>query len=203
MDPDVSDVELVERLRQGDAISFRAAYRRYSGRIFAFLVRLAGQRDVAEDANQETWLAAARHVRRLRPESDLGAWLFTIARNQLRSAKRRPAAHIEQQLGEISDGHHPVTATDSDPSCRDLEAALQALPDAHREILLLFAVEGLSIEQVAEVLRIRPDAARQRLSRARAALAALLATDSSGESDPASLASGGVARRARRTGGGA
>lgn len=67
-----------------------------------------------------------------------------------------------------------MTSWDSDPTCRDLERALADLPETPREILLLVAIEGLEIAQAATVLGLSADTARQRLSRARAALAAAL-----------------------------
>jgi len=168
------EAELIRRTRQGDGTAFRELYRRYSGRIFAFLLRLSGRRDLAEDLHQETWLAAARHAGGLRPSSDFGAWLFTVARNHFRSARRRVAIAATHMSASRAPPTQASLDLDTDPTCRDLEMALAELPDNHREILLLVGVEGLSIDRVAAVLEIRPDAVRQRLARARAALAAAL-----------------------------
>jgi len=124
-------------------------------------------------------MRVAQHHRRLRPDSDLAAWIFAIARNTFASSRRKtvredPARH---PLGVA----HAEALFDSDPACLDLERALAALPEAHREILLLSGVEGLDIARVATILDLRADAARQRLSRARAALAqALEATPATG-----------------------
>jgi RNA polymerase sigma-70 factor (ECF subfamily) len=164
---------LVQRLRAGDRQAFRVLYARYAQPSFGFLLRLCGRRELAEDLHQETWLAVARHATRLAPDSDLGAWIFTIARNQLRSAHRSATRARPPEAPAI-------VATDDDPAAHDLERALAALPDAHREILLLVGVEGLSVERAAAVLSLRPDAARQRLARARAALAARLEADAAG-----------------------
>lgn len=167
------DAELVDRLRRGDGTAFRELYARFAPASFGFLVRLAGDREVAEDLHQEVWLSIARHAGRLDPGTDLAAWIFTIARHRFFSSRRRtrPApslsenAQIEAAVG--------VTSSD-DPACRDLERALVALPDGHREVLLLVGVEGLDTTQAAAVLGIRTEALRQRLARARAALAAAL-----------------------------
>jgi RNA polymerase sigma-70 factor, ECF subfamily len=168
--------ELVELLRRCDRAAFRELYARYAQPTFAFLRRLARRHDAAEDLQQETWLAVARHASRLAPGSDLAAWIFTIARNQFRSWRRRvpePAAGAAVlQL---------VSASTGDPGDHDLERALAALPEIHREILLLVGVQGLATERAADVLGIRADAARQRLARARAALAEALRAD---DADP-------------------
>ena len=166
-DPDDRDRALVPRLGRGDRDAFRELYARYAQPTFGFLARLCGTRDGAEDLHQETWLAVARNVARLAPDSDLRAWIFTIARNQFRSAQRS-LARVARLLPEAAP---PATEALDDPAARDLEKALQAIPPGHREILLLVGIEGMAIDQAAAVLDVRPDAARQRLARARAALA--------------------------------
>jgi RNA polymerase sigma factor (sigma-70 family) len=162
---------LVERLRGGDRAAFRALYARYAQPSFGFLLRLCGRRELAEDLHQETWLAVARHATRLASDSDLAAWIFTIARNQFRSAQRSAARARVPEAPAVE----TAAAGQDDPAAHDLERALGALPEPHREILLLVGVEGLAVEQAAAVLSLRPDAVRQRLARARAALAERLA----------------------------
>jgi len=168
------DAALVDRLRRGERAAFRELHARFAQASFGFLLRLAGRRDVAEDLHQEVWLSVARHAARLAPDTDLAAWIFTVARNRFVSSRRRAdlavAAPDAAALAAIASGPQPS----DDPGCRDLERALAALPDIHREVLLLVGVEGLDVGQAAVVLEIRPDAARQRLARARAALAASL-----------------------------
>ena len=169
-----ADAALVDRLRRGDRAAFRDLYGRFAQATFGFLLRLAGRRDVAEDLHQEVWLAIARHAARLDADTDLAAWIFTIARNRFLSSRRRadPAALAGDPAALDRRAAEP--ATTDDPACRDLERALASLPEVHREMLLLVGVEGLDAAQAAAVLSIRPDAARQRLARARAALAAAL-----------------------------
>ncbi len=169
-----ANTALVDRLRRGDRAAFRDLYARFAQASFGYLLRLAGRRDAAEDLHQEVWLSIARHAARLAPDTDLAAWIFTVARNRFVSSRRRadvaaPGADVGA-LAEIASGASPA----DDPGCRDLERALASLPEMHREVLLLVGVEGLEIAQAAAVLAIRPDAARQRLARARAALAEAL-----------------------------
>jgi RNA polymerase sigma factor (sigma-70 family) len=175
-----ADAELVDRLRRCDRAAFRELYARFAQPTFAFLMRLARRRDAAEDLQQETWLAVARHAARLAPDSDLGAWIFTVARNQFRSWRRRaPEPTADEADVELAAARDPVAGAGD----VDLERALAALPEMHREILLLVGVEGLSTDRAAQVLAIRPDAARQRLARARAALAEAL-RDADVDSEP-------------------
>jgi len=72
---------LVARLREGDTGAFDEAYDAYRPRVFAFLLRMTRSRAVAEDLLDETWLRLVRHARRLLPDTRLGPWLFTVARN--------------------------------------------------------------------------------------------------------------------------
>src|SRR5262245_46462826 len=75
------ELALVAGLRQGDADAFDDVYRAFNTRLFTFLVRLSRRRDVAEDLLEETWLRLVKYARRLRPDTRLGPWLFTVARN--------------------------------------------------------------------------------------------------------------------------
>ncbi|WP_437924932.1 RNA polymerase sigma factor [Sorangium sp. So ce291] len=173
-----SDAELAARLRRRDPRAFDELYARYHPRIFSFLVRLSGRRDIAEDLFQDTWLAVARHADRLVEDTDLAAWLFTIARNRYRSHRRSAvldlarAVLFSREPAPAAPG--PEAAADARAEVAALEGALRSLAAGHREVLLLGAVEGLEAAQVAKVLGIREDAARKRLSRARAELAARL-----------------------------
>src|SRR5262252_10671586 len=76
-----TELALVERLRQSDAAAFDAVYAAFNTRLFTFLLRLSRHRDVAEDLLEETWLRLVKHARRLRADTSLGPWLFTVARN--------------------------------------------------------------------------------------------------------------------------
>jgi RNA polymerase sigma-70 factor, ECF subfamily len=170
-----TDAELVAGLRRRERAAFDEVYARYHARIFRFLLRLAGQREVAEDLFQETWVSVARHADRLVEDTDLAAWLFTVARNRHTSFRRWSVLDWMNTGTLSSEPHDEAVPADRRADAREtaalLERALAELPSAHREVLLLVAVEGLEQQQVAEVLGIRHDTLRQRLSRARAELA--------------------------------
>ncbi len=177
---------LVAALVRREPRAFTAAYDLYRVRIYSFLVRLCGRRDLADDLFQETFLQLARHAPQLRPDTELAAWLFTVARNRYRSHQRttlfRRLRLKLAQLGGAADppgtSAAPVTpyeyAAESDLG-RQLEWALLQLGDAQREVLLLVGVEGMEQDRAAAVLGLTPAALRQRLSRARAQVQELLA----------------------------
>ncbi len=178
---DAEDAALVRALRAGEARAFDAAYGRYRARIFSFLLRLARRRDVAEDLLQETFVRLAKHARTLAEDTVLGAWLFTVARNLWRSHRRWRLLDAER-LREVglwpsASSVTPLALSEATETERRLEAALLALPEMYREVLLLVAVERLEPQRAAEVLGLRADAVRQRLLRARAMLSQALAKD--------------------------
>src|SRR3954468_23797926 len=76
-----TELALVAQLRRGDADAFDAAYAAFNTRLFTFLLRLSRRREVAEDLLEETWLRLVKSASRLRPDTRLGPWLFTVARN--------------------------------------------------------------------------------------------------------------------------
>ena len=176
--PDDRGSGLVSGLRRRDPRAFDAVHAQFHARLRGFLCRLTRRRDVAEDLAQEVWLQVARHADRLAPETDLAAWLFTIAKNRYRSFRRRSTVE-SNYLGALTrEPPDAPTLPDAAASARAevaaVEGALGAISAAHREVLLLALVDGLDAAQVGAVLGVREDAARKRLSRARAELAICL-----------------------------
>lgn len=172
---DARQRDLVVRLRRGELGAFDEVYDSLRARVFTFLLRLSGRRDVAEDLVQEVWLRLARAAPGLALDTQLSAWLFTVARNLFVSHWR--AGQVAQALGDGLLPEAPGTpfqaAADGETQ-RRLEAALAGLPIPYREIVLLCGVEGMAPREAAAALEITPEAARQRLARARAMLAAEL-----------------------------
>ena len=179
-----SELELVRRVRDGDAAAFDVVHAAFNARLFGFLARLARSTDVAQDLVEETWLRFVRHAGRLDADTRLGPWLFTVARNLHVSYCRSRALEESRSVdtvglwptGRISS---PFEQTASNELERQIEAAIAALPAPFREVLLLVGVEGLRPAEAAVVCGISPDALRQRLSRARALLATRLAASQS------------------------
>jgi RNA polymerase sigma-70 factor (ECF subfamily) len=181
MDRD-SELALVDRLRAGDPGAFDIVHAAFHTRLVTFLARLSRRRDFAEDLVEETWLRLVSQASRLRPDTRLGPWLYTVARNLHVSYCRSrllEESHLADLFGLWPGGtprSSPFEETAATEFERRLECALAALPASSREVLLLVAVEGLRPAEAAEVCGITPEALRQRLSRARALLARRLDT---------------------------
>lgn len=171
MEPD----PLVLRLRSRDTSALDEVYARYHERIFRFLLRLSGKRHVAEDLFQETWLAVARDAHGIAESSDLSAWLFAVARNRHRSHRRWAMLDVTRVFSFASESEDIAPSPEGEVEARaEAKVAREAfdrLTPAFKEVLLLAVGEGLDAPRVAEVLGCTPEAARQRLSRARAELA--------------------------------
>jgi RNA polymerase sigma factor (sigma-70 family) len=172
-----SELELVARLRAGEPDAFDAVHLAFNARLFNFLARLARRRDVAEDLLEETWLRVVDRASRLQPDTRLGPFLFTVARNLYLSYCRSRLledAHAIDLIGLWPYGTpppSPLESTVASQTAQRIEDALASLPRVYLEALLLVAVEGLRPAEAADVCGIAPDAMRQRLSRARAMLA--------------------------------
>ena len=173
-----SELDLIARLRVGDTAAFDEVHAALNGRLFGFLARLARNRDVAEDLLEETWLRLVQHANRLDPDTRLAPWLFTVARNLYISYCR--SRSLEESSAGI--GLWPIAPPPPSPFeaaagselGRRLEAALASLPALSREVLLLVGGEGMTPSEAAGVCGVTPETMRQRLSRARALLAARL-----------------------------
>jgi RNA polymerase sigma factor (sigma-70 family) len=169
------EAALVEGLRCGDAAAFDRVYELYRPRLFGFLLRLSRRRTVAEDLLDETWLRLVAHATALRPDTRLAAWLFTVARN-LYWTHRRSSLLEEAVTSELltlwprQNWPSPFDLAASGELERKVESALATLPPQHREVLLLVGYEGLTPTEAAAVCKVTPEALRQRLARARAAL---------------------------------
>lgn len=173
-----SDGELVQRLQKRDQGAFVRTYELYSARLHGYLLRLTQDRAIAEDLFQETWCRLAGSVHALRAETDLFAWLLTVARNlyfdRARSIARFSPLSLVGRSDLMSYTHLPDEETQDREQLRLLEQALSALSDVDREVLLLVGVEALSHASAAEILGLGAVAFRKRLSRARERLEAAL-----------------------------
>jgi len=171
-----TELALVERVRAGDTAAFDAVHAAFNVRLYGFLARLTRSRDVAEDLLEETWLRFVAHADQLRADTRLAPWLFTVARHvhitwcRARAVETRTAATLDLWPPPIA-GASPFEQAATRELERRIEQALASLPVDAREVLLLVGVEEMTPSEAAGVCGVTPEAMRQRLKRARAALA--------------------------------
>jgi RNA polymerase sigma-70 factor (ECF subfamily) len=169
---------------------FESVMRRYNARLFRVARSILKDDSDAEDALQEAYLHAFRHMDEFRGDAQLATWLTRIVINQalmrLRTLKRdRVVVPFDEHQSEDAAAIDPVDErAEPAPDAlmrsevrRVLERKIDALPVAFRTVFMLREVEELSVEETAECLSIPPATVRTRLFRARALLREALARD--------------------------
>jgi RNA polymerase sigma-70 factor (ECF subfamily) len=176
------DVELVERHRCGDLQAFDEVYGRFGEMVYNLAVRLSGSRDDAADLTQEIFLRIYRHLGSFGGRSTLKTWVFRVAVNHCRD---RLSRHVPP-MQSIDDGVEEGGVAIADPARGPEELAVAAdqgrrvaqglarLPQVFREAVVLRDLEGLSYEEIAEVLGVRVGTVRSRIARGREHLRLLL-----------------------------
>lgn len=179
-----ADEELLARIRSGDTAALEALVAQHQPEAYRFARRLCRNDADAEDVLQETMLALVRHARDLRGDAAISTWLFQVARSfcikKRRTRKGAPArtetfddTQRSAASGADADAARPDRQSDPERAAEGkelqlaLDAALDSLDDAHREVLVLRDMEGLTAPEVARVLGIGVPAVKSRLHRAR------------------------------------
>ena len=150
--------------------------------LYNFAHWLAQNREEAEDLVQETYVKALRGYSSYQPGTNFRAWMYRILRNTFLTSRTGAKAKMTVPLEIEEDGTMPVAADTQTPEAilidrsnqALLQSALEELPVHSREILLLCEVEEMSYQEIAEALEIPLGTVMSRLSRARAALRALV-----------------------------
>jgi RNA polymerase sigma-70 factor, ECF subfamily len=162
------DAALVVRASAGDTRAFERIYREHSGRVYGLCLRITRDAHLAEDCTQETFINAWRALSRFETRSSLATWLHRIAVNAC-LAKRRKSARIESPLREDQEtGETQGEWTLETPvEVREIEAAIDGLPDGARDALVLHALYGYSHEEAAQMLGLAEGTCKAQLHRAR------------------------------------
>ncbi len=166
------DGDLVARARAGDPVAFERLFERYHAPILNYLHRMVGDRALAEDLAQDTFIKAYRALPTTRPDLAFKAWLYRIATNTAISHLRR--RKLIRWIPFMA-GQDQATDDSVERSVgrkHDVEQALAKIPQHYAAALLLRHYQGLSLAETAQALEITENAAKLRLFRARKAFAA-------------------------------
>ena len=180
----VDEKELIARCRRNDHQAFERLVERYARRILNLAHRMVGDAMQAEDLMQDTFLSAWRNLPQFRAEARFSTWLYRIAVNKCTDWLR--SHHKQDEKGEAEedgldlsnlavDPTTPEQELSSKQTAQSLEHALQELPVLYREAFVLKHVEGLSYEEMSEILHAGPDALKMRVYKARVQLRTKLA----------------------------
>lgn len=180
----------------GDAAEeFARAALSHIDSLYGMALRLTRRPADAEDLVQDTYLKAFRSAHQFEPGSNLKAWLFTILHNTFRNNRRhdgRNPVDVDSEAVERAAGEGPADQSPEQILSRqtldaDLQAALDALPDAFRQAVWLRDVEELSYAEIAKVLDVPVGTVMSRISRGRRALSDGLQARRAGTAAPAGM----------------
>jgi RNA polymerase sigma-70 factor (ECF subfamily) len=185
------DAALVERVQRGDQRAFDMLVVKYQRRIERLIARMVRDVDLVEDIAQETFIRAYRALPTFRGESAFYTWLYRIAVNTAKKAmaglKRDPllteaamAAGADEEddtsrvENELTDGETPESVLASRQIAETVNAAIEALSEDLRQAITLREIEGLSYEEISDLMNCPIGTVRSRIFRAREAIAARL-----------------------------
>jgi len=163
-----SDLELWQSAAKGDHRAFHALMDRHSAKLFRVALSLSSSRSDAEDVCQETFVAAFKSLKSFDGRASVKTWLTRILFTQVARWRRDRAGRT---MGSIDSAEPMVASSSIGVEIRiDLQAALRQLSPEHREVLMLREFDGMTYEEMAEVLGLPQGTVESRLNRARSAL---------------------------------
>ncbi len=178
---------VVARAREGDRTAFDMLVERYSTSVYNIALRITGSREEAQDCAQEAFVRAFSALKRFRGEAVFSTWLYRVVVNVAYDATRRLKSQpllASEMAGSDPDDPLPdieamvtgVPALQPDEQLVQAQRrevildAIRSLPEHQRTVVVLYDLQGLSYEEVAEVTGTRVGTVKSRLSRARLAL---------------------------------
>lgn len=176
----ISDADAVERVRSGETGLYELLMRRYNQRLFRVIRSVATSDDEAEDILQEAWVRAYEHLDQFAGRASFATWVTKIAFFEAlaRARKSKRWTPLEDSEGSIvpeANLHRDKSGTPESEVLRgelgrELQSAIDALPEGYRSVFILREVEQLSTIETAECLELSEEAVKTRLHRSRALL---------------------------------
>ena len=166
--------ELVKRVCMGETQLFRLLIERHQGHIFNLCYRMLRQFEEADDATQDTFLNAYRSLKRFRGDARLKTWLCRIARNEcLNRLRHENMASLDQLLTtdysfQIADSTpSPLELIEQQETQSIVHEAINKLPHSYRLAITLFHLNGLTYEEISQVMEIPMGTVKTHIFRAR------------------------------------
>jgi RNA polymerase sigma-70 factor (ECF subfamily) len=182
------DAVLVRRCQDGDYAAFDEIVARYKDGVYNYIWRMISDRDDVDDLAQEVFVRAFGSIKKFRQESNLRTWLYRIASNICIDKYRRSGPEkalkvpLEREMGD--DSWEPIELPDSsfDPSRmfdqtelrKEIDNALLRLPEKLRSVIVLYDIEGMAYDEIAETLDCPLGTVKSRLFKARMQLRGML-----------------------------
>ena len=183
------EATIIKQVLEGDVNAFEGLVKEYEKNVYNLARRMTGDPEDAADMAQDAFIKAYSSLSSFRGDSKFSVWLFRIVSNLcldfLRSRKRRPTVSLsvendegEDMEFEIADeSQSPETLLEQKLTREAVRRGLDSLPPEQRQILLLREIQGLSYEEIAQVLALESGTVKSRIFRARKRLSAFLLRD--------------------------
>lgn len=170
--PQLSDEQIVQRIRIDELHSFAYLYHRYKHRVYAYCYRLLRHPQNAEDATQETFIKIHKSLGQLEHAASLQAWVFSIARNEAFTILRRfkPMEELDAESENLWEEETPLDHMIEEQRGAIVQHCLGLLRPAYRELLILKEFEQLSYAEISQVTGASECAVKSGLFKARKAM---------------------------------
>lgn len=167
--PDTSDETLMLAYAAGDAAAFGQLYARHRTRLYRYLLRHLRDNALADEFFQDVWQRVVSARAGWTPDAGFSTWLYTIAHHRLgdhwRSLKHRPATpgDADERLARVADPDTPERVLSDFERRRQLQLALDDLPEEQREVLLLRLEQELTLEEIGSITGVGRETVKSRL----------------------------------------
>lgn len=180
---------VVRAVLNGDVNAFEMLVREYEKNVYNLALRMVGNSEDAADMSQEAFIKAYNSLDSFRGDSKFSVWLYRIVSNVcldfIRSRKRKQTVSLSMEddngddveLDIADDTQSPERLMDKRLTREAVRRGLASLPPGQRQILLLREIQGLSYDEIAEVLNVEAGTVKSRIFRARKKLSAFLLED--------------------------
>lgn len=166
---DASDETLMLAYAAGDAAAFEQLYARHRGKLYRYLQRQLRDNAVADELFQDVWQRVIAARSGWKPDAGFATWLYTIAHHRLgdhwRSLKHRPSApaDADERMARVADPDTPERVLSEFERRRQLQLALDDLPEEQREVLLLRLEQELTLEEIGGITGVGRETVKSRL----------------------------------------
>ncbi|ABV38108.1 RNA polymerase, sigma-24 subunit, ECF subfamily [Shewanella sediminis HAW-EB3] len=167
---EVSELELIEKAKQGDKTAFKQIYLRHHKRVYGLCFRLSGQAYLAEEATQETFVRLWQKLPQFRGESQFTTWLHSMTVNQTLSSIQKHKSF----WARFTPMSEHTEASGDKLEYENFDKLLLKLPERARIVFILFSIEGYKHDEIAGLLGIASGTSKAQYHRARKLLQEML-----------------------------
>ena len=184
------ETDLIKRAQNGDVAAFETLIEEYQKRIFAIAYRMIQHQEDAADLTQEVIIKLFKNLDKFKGDSKFSTWVYRIATNTcldaIKANRRHMAYSLDKEIeteegsivGELPDkGPTPEEAAERKDIQRAVRVAIEKLGKEHKRVIVLRDLQGLSYEEIAEILQCSVGTVKSRISRARGNLKKLLSQE--------------------------